>query len=146
MPKNYRALTKLRKQQFERVEQELAVVNGKLQSLLAQKEVLRADERAMAIPASGMGRALGAILNQKRAIQSALEMLQQQIEVTKQHKYALESSLKEAHVAYEQAKSIELQVIQSVIMKRKRAEQGLLDEIASQRFWRDRNGEKKEQM
>jgi len=146
VPKNYRALTKLRKQQFERVEQELAVVNGKLQSLLAQKEALRADERAMTIPASGMGRALGAILNQKRAIQSALEMLQQQIEVTKQHKYALETSLKEAHVAYEQAKSIESQVIQRVIMKRKRAEQGLLDEIASQRFWRDRNGEKKEPM
>ncbi len=146
MPKNYRALTKLRKQQFERVEQELAVVNGKLQKLLAQKEALRADERAMEIPTAGMGRALGAILNQKRAIQSELERLQEQIELTQQHKYVLEASLKEAHIAYEQAKSIESQVIQRVIMKQKRAEQGLLDEIASQRFWRDRNGEKKEQM
>ncbi|WP_286335986.1 flagellar FliJ family protein [Hydrogenimonas cancrithermarum] len=137
-------MTKLRRQQFERAEQEMAAAGRALIRLLDEKEALRSDERAIEPPASGTGRQLAALLDQKRAIKSALEALEYRIDAARRFKEEKRKLLKAAHIAYEQAKSIESQAIQKMMAKRKRDEAGRLDEIASQRFWRDRDMGKKE--
>ncbi|WP_456323790.1 flagellar FliJ family protein [Hydrogenimonas sp.] len=141
MPKNYRALTKLRKQQFERAEQALASANSQRQHLEAEKERLRSDARELEIPGSGFGRELGLVVNQRSAIKSAIEALDYRIQAAAELCTRRQEELMAAHVAYEQAKSIEAQIMQKRLAKTKRLEQGSLDEIASQRFWRDAHTE-----
>ncbi|WP_456404801.1 hypothetical protein [Hydrogenimonas sp.] len=134
--KNYRALTKLRKQQFERAEQELMRANALLDGLLAERERLRADERGITLPSEGEGGRISALLAQRRAIQAALDLLQVRIESAQRAKEEKERLLKAAHIAYEQAKSIESQVLESILLKEKRRVQNFLDEAASRQFWR----------
>jgi len=145
MLKNYRALTKLRQQQFDQAEQALAQVNAKLQELRRQKEVLRADMRAIEPPERGTGAQLGAVLAQKRADRMAIEALELQIDAVLAQKREKEQALKAAHIALEQAKSIEAQVLKALMRKRERLERNQLDEIAAQRFFRDRQSNEKEQ-
>ncbi len=134
--KNYRALTRLRKQQFERAEQELMKANALLDGLLAERERLRAEERGVALPSEGDGSRVCALLAQRRTIQSALGLLQVRIESAAKVKEERERLLKAAHIAYEQAKSIESQMLESMMLKEKRRVQTALDEAASRRFWR----------
>jgi flagellar biosynthesis chaperone FliJ len=137
--KNYRALAKLRKQQFDRAEQALAMANARLNRLYEKKESLRADERAVEPPVKGKGLQLGGVLSQKRAIKRALEALELEIEAARREKAERERQLKAAHIAWEQARSIESHALKILMEKEKRATQSRLDEIASQRFWRERN-------
>ncbi|WP_201352363.1 hypothetical protein [Hydrogenimonas urashimensis] len=137
--KNYKALTKLRKRQFEQAEQAMASANAALQKLLEKKEALRADARAVEPPKEGLGTQLNAMLSQKKAIKRALEALEYEIDAAMRAKKEKERLLKAAHIAYEQAKSIESQAEKIVLEKAARANRNRLDEIASQRFWRDRN-------
>ncbi len=137
--KNYKALAKLRKQQFDRAEQELALANARLNLLYEKKESLRADERAVEPPVKGTGLQLGGVISHKRAIKRAIEALELEIDAARRLKEEKERRLKAAHIAWEQAKSIESQALKLLMEKEKRATQNRLDEIASQRFWRDRN-------
>ncbi len=141
--KNYKALTKLRKQQFERAEQDLAIANTRLNRLREEKERLRADMRAVEPPKEGSGLQMGAVVAQKRTIQQALDALQYRIDAAEADKREKEKLLKDAHIAWEQAKSIESQILSVLMAKQKRETQNRLDEIASQQFWRERNGERK---
>ncbi len=141
---NYKALVKLRKQQFDRAEQALAMASARLNRLLGEKERLRADMRAVEPPKTGTGSQMGAVVTQKRTIQQALETLQQRIDAAVAEKREKERLLKEAHIAWEQAKSIESQVLGALMAKRKRDAQNRLDEIASQRFWRERRAQGEE--
>ncbi|WP_300369360.1 flagellar FliJ family protein [Hydrogenimonas sp.] len=141
--KNYKALTKLRKQQFERAEQDLAIANARLNRLREEKERLRADMRAVEPPKEGSGLQMGAVVAQKRTIQQALDALQYRIDAAEADKREKEKLLKDAHIAWEQAKSIESQILSVLMAKQKRETQNRLDEIASQQFWRERNGERK---
>ncbi|WP_456380278.1 hypothetical protein [Hydrogenimonas sp.] len=142
--KNYAALARLRRQQFERAEQELAMANAHLETLRRRKEALRAQEREIEPPVSGRGAQLGALLSQKRALKRVLEALEYEIEAAERAKREKERLLKAAHIAWEQAKSIEAKFLREIAEKRKRETQSRLDEIASQRFWRERHGWKKE--
>ncbi|WP_456451434.1 hypothetical protein [Hydrogenimonas sp.] len=141
--KNYKALAKLRKQQFDRAEQALAVANAHLNRLLEEKERLRSDMRAVEPPREGTGRQMGAVVAQKRTIQNALEVLERRLDAARAQKREKERLLKEAHIAWEQAKSIESQMLQKILDKQKRDAQSRLDEIASQKFWRDRDARKR---
>lgn len=140
--KNYRALAKLRKQQFDRAEQALATINASLHRLRQKRESLRKEFAAIEPPASGSGGMLGLVVQQRRAMQQLLDTLQQQIAHEETRRHEAQQRLKEAHVAWEQAKSIESQLLTQLLKKRARLEQGHLDEIASQRFWRKRNEER----
>ena len=139
MPKNFKALVKLRKQQFDRAEQELAMANARLNALYGEKEKLRADMRAVEPPKEGTGLQMEAVVTQKRTIQRALDALQFRIDAGEADKRDKERLLREAHIAWEQAKSIESQVLNALMQKERREMQSRLDEIASQRFWRDRD-------
>jgi flagellar biosynthesis chaperone FliJ len=139
--KNYRALTKLRKQQFDRAEQALATANAALEKLYAQKERLREDMRAVEPPREGTGLQMGAVTAQKRTIRAALDALALRIEAAEAHRREMERRLKAAHIAWEQAKSIESQMLAALLAKQKREAQNRLDEIASQKFWRERHAD-----
>ncbi|BBG64860.1 hypothetical protein NNO_0158 [Hydrogenimonas sp.] len=136
MPKNYRALTKLRKREFERAEQALAVVNYRLEELKRKREMLREDERSTALPAAGKGADVAGVLAQKRSIQRLLKAVEDQIESLKRLKEQRQAELKAANIAYEQAKSIESKVVEEILKRERRRTQNGLDEIASQQFWR----------
>ena len=138
MPKNAQALARLRKQQFDRAEQALALANGHLEALLAEKEKLREQMRSIEPPEGGCGSRLAAVIDQRRAVQRALEILESRIEAARSEKMQKERSLKEAHIAWEQAKSIESQVVGKILARREREVKNRLDEIASQLFWRER--------
>ncbi len=142
--KNYRALTKLRKQQFERAEQALAAANAEKRRLEREKEKLRADVRAIEVPGSGIGRQLGLIVSQKAALKAAIEALERRIEAADERCRQRQEDLMAAHIAYEQAKSLEAKIVAVHLAKEKRREQGRLDEIASQRFWRDTRTEEED--
>ena len=137
---NFKALARLRKRQFEQAEKELAAVNAELDRLKARREALRADMRAVEPPRSGRGTDLAAVVAQKRAHMKAIEALDGQIEAVTARKREKERALKAAHIAYEQAKSLESQALAVLMARRARQERSRLDEIAGQRFWRDRNG------
>ena len=137
MPNNYKALVKLRKQQFDRAEQDLASANALVLKLEQQKVKLQQESSHIALPTVGKGGQIAALMVQKEAIRLAIESIESQIEVAKQTKREKEVALKEAHIAYEQAKTLEAYYVKKIIEKEKRDIQNSLDEIASQRFWRD---------
>ena len=101
--------------------------------------------RAIEPPERGMGAQLGAVLAQKRADMEAIKALELRIDAVTAQKREKEQALKAAHIALEQAKSIEAQVVKALMRKRERLERNQLDEIASQRFFRDRQSNEKEQ-
>jgi len=136
MPKNYRALTKLRKREFEQAEQALMVVNSKLNELRLERERLREDERSVALPLSGKGEQINGVLAQKRVIQASLKAVEEQIESLRRLKERRQAELKAANIAYEQAKSMESKVLEEILRRERRSIQKSLDEIASQQFWR----------
>ncbi len=138
MAARFTALRKLRKRQFEQAELALAQANAQWQILQDRKEVLRAQERAIEPPKEGVGRQMGAVVAQRRALQQAIAALDLQIAAAWRHVEAMQAALKQAHIAYEQAKSIESQVLEKLLKQRERRARERLDEIASQRFWRDR--------
>lgn len=137
MPNNYKALVKLRKQQFDQAEQDLASANALVLKLEQEKLKLQQESSNIALPAVGKGGQLAALMAQKEAMRRAMEVCEAQIEVAKQAKKEKETALKQANIAYEQAKAIEAYYIKKVVEKEKRDIQNSLDEIASQRFWRD---------
>ncbi len=136
MPKNYRALTKLRKREFERAEQALMVVNSKLDELRRRRERLREDERKTALPESGDGAQAAAVLAQKRSIRLSIKAVEAEIEGLRRVKRERQAELKSANIAYEQAKSIESKVLEEILKREARRTQNSLDEIASRQFWR----------
>jgi len=137
MPNNYKALVELRKQQFDQTEQDLASANALVFKLEQQKVKLQQESSHIALPTVGKGGQIAALMVQKEAIRLAIESIESQIEVAKQTKREKEVALKEAHIAYEQAKTLEAYYVKKIIEKEKRDIQNSLDEIASQRFWRD---------
>lgn len=137
MPNNYKALVKLRKQQFDQAEQDLASANALVLKLEQEKLKLQQESSSIALPAVGKGGQLAALMAQKEAMRRAMEVCEAQIEAAKQAKKEKETALKQANIAYEQAKAIEAYYIKKVVEKEKRDIQNSLDEIASQRFWRD---------
>ncbi len=136
MPKNYRALTKLRKRELEQAEQALMAVNSKLDELRRKRERLREDERKTVLPQSGDGAQVAGVLAQKRSIQLSLKAAEAQIEGLLKVKKQRQAELKSANIAYEQAKSIESRVLEEIFKREARRTQNSLDEIASQQFWR----------
>jgi len=139
MPKNARALARLRKQQFDWAEQALAVANAHLNRLQERKAQLREQMRRVEPPSRGTGAQLEGVVAQRRAIQRAVEALESEIEAAEAQKREKERLLREAHIAWEQAKSIESQILGEILARQKRETANRLDEIASQKFWRDRN-------
>ncbi|WP_457596979.1 flagellar FliJ family protein [Hydrogenimonas sp.] len=139
--KRYRALAKLRKRQFDMAEQALAEANAHLDALLQKKEALREQMRQVTAPSRGTGAALEAMLAQRRAIQGALAALEEPIAAARRRVGEAKARLREAHVAWEQAKSIESHFLEKLMARRKRQEAARLDEIASQKFWRLHHGE-----
>jgi len=137
VPNNYKALVKLRKQQFDQAEQDLASANALVLKLEQEKLKLQQESSSIALPAVGKGGQLAALMAQKEAMRRAMEVCEAQIEAAKQAKKEKETALKQANIAYEQAKAIEAYYIKKVVEKEKRDIQNSLDEIASQRFWRD---------
>ncbi len=142
MPKNYRALTKLRKRQFEQAEQALAVVDAQLEKLKRKREKLREEERLAVLPERGKGAHIAGVLAQKRTVQTALKAIEAQIESLIAVRAERQAELKAANIAYEQAKSIESKVLEEILKKERRRAQNALDEIASQQFWRLHAGRK----
>jgi flagellar biosynthesis chaperone FliJ len=141
--KNYRALVKLRKQQFDRAEQAVASANARLNALLSEKEAVRAQMREAAPPERGEGRMFHLIASHRDSARARLAVLDAQIDVARRDKAEKEALLAQALRAWEQAKSLESAVLAQWLKKRKRIEQGELDEIAGQRFWRKtREGER----
>ncbi len=134
---NYKALVKLRKQQFDRAERDLAAANRKLQQLLDEKERLHRMLCEIEAPEAGQGRHLAVLLDQKRAFQAALAALDPEIAVARAEKEEKEQALKQAHIAWEQAKSLEAAALKVKLQKLARSERSRLDEIAGGRFWRD---------
>ena len=134
---NYKALVKLRKQQFDRAERDLAAANRKLQGLLDEKERLHRMLCEIEAPEAGQGRHLAVLLDQKRAFQAALAALDPQIAAGRAEKEEKEQVLKRAHIAWEQAKSLEAAALKVKLQKLARSERSRLDEIAGGRFWRD---------
>ncbi|MCF6201772.1 MAG: flagellar FliJ family protein [Hydrogenimonas sp.] len=142
MPKNYRALTKLRKQELERAEMALLEINMKIEELKRKREVLRRDECEASMPKEGDGKKAAAHLALKRAIQEGIRKVEAQIEALIPTRERLQNELKAANIAYEQAKSMESKVVEDILKRESRRAQGALDEIASQQFWRLNNGRK----
>ncbi len=142
MLKNYRSLTKLRKQEKQRVEMALMEINSKIENLRSEKESLRAQERSLSLPRSGEGARVLALLSQKGTIKAAIKRVQAQIDALLPVKEELQERLKAANIAFEQAKSMESKVVEDIIKSESRRAQSMLDEIASQQFWR-LNGLKK---
>ena len=138
MSNNYKALVKLRKQQFEQTEQDLMSANALVLKLEQEKLKLQQESSDIVLPATGQGGQLVALMAQKEAMKNAIEVCKTQIKAAKQAKQEKEMLLKRANVAYEQAKAIEAYYVKKEIEKKKRDIQNSLDEIASQRFWRDR--------
>jgi len=137
VPNNYKALVKLRKQQFDQAEQDLASANAMVRKLQQQKEKLQQESSNIALPTVGKGGQLAALMAQKEAMRRAIEACEAQIEAAKRAKSEKENTLKQASIAYEQAKAIEAYYVKKKLSKEKRDIQNSLDEIASQRFWRD---------
>jgi len=142
MLKNYRSLTKLRKQEKQRVEMALMEINTKIENLRSEKESLRAQERSLSLPRSGEGARVLALLSQKGTIKAAIKRVQAQIDALLPVKEELQERLKAANIAFEQAKSMESKVVEDIMKSEAKKAQGMLDEIASQQFWR-LNGLKK---
>ncbi|GEM_PF-1437040 len=142
MLKNYRSLTKLRKQEKQRVEMALMEINSKIENLRSEKESLRAQERSLSLPRSGEGARVLALLSQKSSIKAAIKRVQAQIDALLPVKEELQERLKAANIAFEQAKSMESKVVEDIMKSESRRAQSMLDEIASQQFWR-LNGLKK---
>ncbi|WOE70078.1 flagellar FliJ family protein [Hydrogenimonas thermophila] len=140
MLNNYKALVKLRKQQFDQAEQDLASANAMVRKLQHQKEKLQQESYSIALPTVGKGGQLAALMAQKEAMRRAIEACEAQIEAAKRAKKEKENALKQASIAYEQAKAIEAYYVKKIVEKEKRDIQNSLDEIASQRFWRDNVG------
>ena len=136
MPKNYRALTKLRKRELEQAEQALTAVNSKLDELRRRRERLREDERETLLPKRGDGTQVAAVLAQKRSLQISIKAVEEQIDGLLKVKKQRQAELKSANIAYEQAKSIESRVLEEIFKREARRTQKSLDEIASQQFWR----------
>ena len=137
MLNNYKALVKLRKQQFDQAEQDLASANALVLKLEREKIKLQQESSNIALPTVGKGGQLAALMAQKEAMRRAIEVCETQIEAAKQAKKEKETALKKANIAYEQAKAIEAYYVKKKLSKEKRDIQNSLDEIASQRFWRD---------
>ncbi len=142
MPKNYRALTKLRKQEKQRVEMALSEVNSKIEELKRKRESLREEERSLSLPNFGDGARVSALLVQKRTIKGAIERVKVQIESLLPVRSKLQEELKAANIAYEQAKSMESKILEDLFKREARRAQVMLDEIASQQFWRLNNRKK----
>ena len=142
MLKNYRSLTKLRKQEKQRVEMALMEINSKIENLRSEKESLRVQERSLSLPRSGEGVRVLALLSQKGTIKAAIMRVQTQIDALLPVKEELQERLKAANIAFEQAKSMESKVVEDIMKSESRRVQSMLDEIASQQFWR-LNGLKK---
>jgi len=135
---NYKALVKLRKQQFEQAEQDLASANALVLKLEQRKIELKQQASDIFMPTAGKGGQLAALMAQKEAIRREIEACEVQIEAAKRAKSEKEAALKKANIAYEQAKAIESYYVKQKLSKERRDIQNSLDEIASQRFWRDR--------
>ena len=144
MPNNYKALVKLRKQQFDQAKQDLASANALVVKFEQERLKLQQESSSISLPKSGKGGQLVALMAQKEAMRSAIEACEAQIEAAKRAKIEKENVLKQANIAYEQAKAIEAYYVKKLIEKEKRDIQNSLDEIASQRFWRDNIGIKME--
>ena len=138
MPNSYKALVKLRKQQFDRAEQELAFANALVLKLEKEKLKLQQESSNITLPVTGKGGQLAMLMAQKEAMKNAIEVCKTKIKAAKQTKEEKETLLKKANVVYEQAKAIEAYYAKKEVEKRKRDIQNNLDEIASQRFWRNR--------
>jgi len=137
VPNNYKALVKLRKQQFDQAEQDLASANTMVKKLQQEKEKLQNESSDIALPTVGKGGQLAALMAQKEAMRRAIEICEAKIEAAKRDKAQKEEALKLASIAYEQAKAIEAYYVKKMVEKERRNIQNTLDEIASQRFWRD---------
>ncbi len=136
---NYKALVKLRKQQFDRAERELAAANARLQKLVRRKEALREELKHLQAPESGSGGSLRQLLMQRRTLQGVIASLEPQIEAALFERADKEQALKTAHIRWEQAKSLEADALKKVLEKMRRQERSRLDEIASGQYWRDRH-------
>jgi len=137
MLNSYKSLVKLRKQQFDQAEQDLASANALVLKLEQEKLKLQQESSSISLPTVGKGGQLAALMAQKEAMRRAIESCEAQIEAAKQAKKEKENALKQANIAYEQAKAIEAYYVKKIVEKEKRDIQNSLDEIASQRFWRD---------
>jgi len=144
VPNNYKALVKLRKQQFDQAKQDLVSANALVVKFEQERLKLQQESSSISLPKSGKGGQLVALMAQKEAMKRAMEVCEAQIEAAKRAKRDKENALKQANVAYEQAKAIEAYYVKKLIEKEKRDIQNSLDEIASQRFWRDNIGIKME--
>jgi chromosome segregation ATPase len=140
MLKNYKALVKLRKQQFDQAELDLASANALVRKLQQERERLLKESHKIALPTSGKGGQLAVLMTQKEAMRRAIEVCETKISAAIRAKNEKENALKQANIAYEQAKAIEAYYVKKMIEKEKREIQNSLDEIASQRFWRDNVG------
>jgi flagellar biosynthesis chaperone FliJ len=136
--KNYRALVKLRQQQFDRAEQALARANARLRALRRERERIRAQMREIDVPPTGTGNVLNGVLQNRRTMMAVVERLDRQIEAARMEVLEKERALQAAHVALEQAKSIEADALKKILDRQKRKQRNDLDEIASQGFWRRR--------
>ena len=137
---NYKALVKLRKQQLEQAEQDLISANALILKLEQKKAKLEQQASNITIPTTGKGSQLIAFMTQKEVIKKEIEICKTQIEAAKRAKNEKEIALRKLNIVYGQAKAIEAHYVKQKLSKEKRNIQNSLDEIASQRFWRDRVG------
>ena len=139
------ALVSLRRRQFEEAERRLAQLNGELARIASRIAALKEEFGATALPSSGSGLALGAVAAQRRAWRALLaELERRRAEVTALREEAREA-LRAAHVALEQAKSLEAEALKRRLRRLNRQETAAIDELAAGRFWQlRRNAEGRE--
>lgn len=132
----YEALLKIRKRQLDEARHAVAKAYAHIHTLTQNLRAARMQFRQLALPGEGSGRLFSGYLLQKESVTTSVKTLESLIEKAQANLVEVLETLKQANIAYEQAKALEGEMLQKRLARMKAHETKALDEMGGIAYWR----------
>ncbi|WP_457562882.1 flagellar export protein FliJ [Caminibacter pacificus] len=130
MKTKFDSVVKLKKQQVEKIQNDIQKINKAVLELSSKIEELKASLIQLTLPKSGSFSKITQINTQKTLLRNEIQNLQNQINILNNRKNELLEELKKARIEYEKMKYLQGEEIKKQLKEIKLKESREMDEIA----------------
>jgi len=130
MKTKFDSVVKLKKQNVDKIQNDIQKINKAILELSEKTEELRSSLLRLTIPKSGLFSKITQINTQKSFIRNEIKNLQNQIQILASRKKELFNELKSAKIEYEKMKYLQGEEIKKKLKELKLKESREMDEIA----------------
>ncbi|WP_456489427.1 flagellar export protein FliJ [Caminibacter pacificus] len=130
MKTKFDSVVKLKKQQVEKIQNDIQKINKAVLELSSKIEELKASLMQLTLPKSGSFSKITQINTQKTLLRNEIQNLQNQINILNNRKNELLEELKKARIEYEKMKYLQGEEIKKQLKEIKLKESREMDEIA----------------